>query len=178
MTMDRFAEQLIEKLPDRADYFKRGLIAAGEILVLALLVLLTLWAQYAILLFTVVAAFGSFWLVKFLWEGTNTEYEYIVTNDDLDIDKIIGKRKRKRMITVSLKTVTEFAPYLNETDVSADVTVVAHDGTGEDLRYLLAQTEKYGNLMVLFNPNEAVRENLIGGFEPKLRSRLGRGETV
>lgn len=170
--MDRFAEQLIEKLPDRADYFKRGLIAAGELLVLAVLVLLTFWSQYTILLFTVTAAFGSFWLMKYLWEGTNTEYEYIVTNDDLDVDKIIGKRKRKRMITVSLKTVSEFAPYLNETDVSADVTVVAHDGTGEDLYYLLAQSEKYGNLLILFNPNEAVKENLIGGFEPKLRAEL------
>lgn len=180
--MDRFAEQLIEKLPDRADYFKRGLIAAGEILVLAVLVLLTFWSQYTILLFTVTAAFGSFWLTKYLWEGTNTEYEYIVTNDDLDVDKIIGKRKRKRMITVSLKTVSEFAPYLNETDVSADVTVVAHDGTGEDLWYLLAQSEKYGNLLILFNPNEAVKENLIGGFEPKLRAklgaRMGQGESV
>lgn len=176
--MDRFAEQLIAKLPDRTDYFKRGLIAAGELLILALLVLLTLWAQYAILIFSVTAAAGSLWLMKFLWEGTNTEYEYIVTNDDLDVDKIIGKRKRRRMITIGLKTVTELAPYLNETEVSADVTVVAHDGTGEDLYYLLAQSEKYGRLMLLFNPNEAVRENLTGGFEPALRARLGHGGTV
>lgn len=180
--MDRFAEQLIEKLPDRADYFKRGLIAADEIFILVVLVYMTLWSHYTILLFSVTAAFGSFWLTKYLWEGTNTEYEYIVTNDDLDVDKIIGKRKRKRMITVNLKAVTEFAPYLNETDVSADVTVVAHDGTGEDLWYLLAQSEKYGNLLILFNPNEAVKENLIGGFEPKLRAklgaRMGQGESV
>lgn len=172
--MDRFAEQLIAKLPDRTDYFKRGLILAGEILVLALLILLTLWSQYSVLLFALVAGAGSLWLVKFLWEGTNTEYEYIVTNDDLDIDKIIGKRKRRRMITVGLKTVTEFAPYLNETDVPADVTVVAHDGTGEDLWYLSAQSENYGTLLILFNPNEAVKENLIGGFEPKLRTKLGQ----
>lgn len=175
--MDRFAEQLIEKLPDRSDYFKRGLLLAAELLVLVLLVLLTLWAQYSILLFTILAAAGSLWLLKFLWEGTNTEYEYIVTNDDLDIDKIIGKRKRRRMITISLKTVTELAPYLNETDVSADVTVVAHDGSGEDLWYLLARTEKYGDLLVLFNPNDAVRENLIGGFDTKLRTRLGRSDS-
>ncbi|MCM1334337.1 MAG: hypothetical protein NC084_10345 [Bacteroides sp.] len=174
--MDRFAEQLIGKLPDRADYFKRGLIAAGEILILALLVMLTLWAKYSILLFTIVAAAGSFWLVKYLWEGTDTEYEYIVTNDDLDVDKIIGKRKRKRMITIGLKTATALAPYLNETDVAADVTVVAHDGSGEDLWYLSARSEKYGDLLLLFNPNEAVRENLIGGFEPILRAKLGAGK--
>lgn len=170
---DRYAEQLIGKLPDRADYLKRGLIAAGELLVLAVLALLSLWAGYAILLFTLTAAAGSLWLAKYLWDGTNTEYEYIVTNDDLDVDKITGKRKRRRMITVNLKTVTELAPCLNETDVPADVTVVAHDGTGEDLWYLLARTEKYGDLMILFNPNGTVRENLIGGFEPVLRAKLG-----
>ncbi len=176
--MDRFSEQLIEKMPGNADFFKRGLIVAGEILVLALLALLTVWTQYMILMLAAAAAVGSFWLVKYLWGSTCVEYEYIVTNDDLDIDKIIGKRKRKRLITVNLKTVTELAPYLNETNVPADVTVVAHDGAGEDLWYLLAQTDSYGQLLVLFSPNETTRENIVGGTEAKVRAKLANAGAV
>lgn len=170
--MDRFSEQLIKKIPDKADYFKRGLIAAGEILILAVLAMLTLWSQFVILMFTLTAAIGSFWLVRYLWDGTSVEYEYIVTNDDLDVDKIVGKRKRRRLITISLETVTELAPYLNETDVAADVTVVAHDATGEDMWYLLSETKDYGRVIVLFNPNESTRENIIGGLEPRVRAKF------
>lgn len=33
----------------------------------------------------------------------NVEYEYIITNSDLDIDTIINKKKRKRLLSVNIK---------------------------------------------------------------------------
>lgn len=38
----------------------------------------------------------------------NTEYEYIVTNCELDIDRIINKRTRKRVETINLRLIEDF----------------------------------------------------------------------
>ena len=45
--------------------------------------------------------YGAWWLSsKF-----NVEYEYIVTNDTLDIDKIINKSSRKRVSSINISKV-------------------------------------------------------------------------
>ena len=42
--------------------------------------------------------YGAWWLsTKF-----NVEYEYIVTNEDMDVDKIINKSARKRLASITL----------------------------------------------------------------------------
>ena len=65
------------------------------------------------------ALFGLVWLLT----GMSYEYEYILTNDDLDIDKITGKRKRKRLITLKMNTVEEFGIYDGTNGANADATV-------------------------------------------------------
>jgi hypothetical protein len=40
----------------------------------------------------------------------NVEYEYIVTNGDLDIDMIVAKRKRKRIFSANCKEFEIVAP--------------------------------------------------------------------
>lgn len=165
--MDRFSEQLIEKIPDGRDRLKRALILIGEVVLLGLLAFICMIIP-AVIIVCFVAALGSLFLLKFLMESTMYEYEYIVTNDDLDIDKIVGRRSRKRLITISLRTVKEMGRY-DGSELKADVTVVAQDGTGEGLFYLIADTEKHGTVALLFNPDERTAMNIVGGFEPKLK---------
>lgn len=43
---------------------------------------------------------GSLYGGYILITNMSVEYEYIVTNGEMDIDKIIAKRRRKRLITV------------------------------------------------------------------------------
>ncbi|MGN0579083.1 MAG: hypothetical protein ACI4J4_10735 [Ruminiclostridium sp.] len=168
--MDRFSEQITGKVPDGKDMFLRGLIVAGVLLIIGLMVFLCMLTQFTAFMFCVAIVLGAIFLAKYLFEGTMIEYEYIVTNDDLDIDKIIGKRKRKRLITVDLKSVTEMGLYANN-ELKSDVTVMAHDNTGEDLWYIVCNSAKHGVLAVLFNPDSRTRENMIGGFEPKLKAK-------
>ena len=170
--MDRFSEQLVERASDKKTMFLKGLVVAVLILVIVLLGYLMVLFQYTITLFCLLAAAGAIWLAVYIMQGLNVEYEYIVTNDDLDIDKISGKRKRKRLISVDLKSVDEFAPYLNETELHNDVTVLAEDGTGIDMWYLFIETESTGKVAIIFNPDERTRKNIIGGFEPMLRAKL------
>ena len=169
--MDRFSEQITGKVPDGKDMFLRGLIIAGVLLIAGAMVFVCMLTQLMAFMPCIALLLGAIFLAKFLFEGTMTEYEYIVTNDDLDIDKIIGKRKRKRLVTVDLKSVTEMGLYTNN-ELKADVTVMAHDNTGEDLWYIVCNSPKYGVLAVLFNPDARTRENMIGGFEPKLKAKF------
>ena len=101
--MDRFSEQLVAKQPTGKDMFLRGLyIAAAMLLIGAFVFFLGAFGMWIIVLaLSAAVIWGLVWLLQ----GTSVEYEYIVTNDDLDIDKIIGRRKRKRLITVSLRSV-------------------------------------------------------------------------
>ncbi len=169
--MDRFSEQLIERQGDKKTAFLKGLVVACVMLVIGLLALLVLWSQLTLTVICLAAAIGAIWLGVYIWQGLNTEYEYIVTNDDLDIDKISGKRKRKRLISVDLKSVDEFAPYIDGTELRSDVTVMAEDGTGEDLWYVFMETEKNGSYAIVFNPDEKTIETIIGGLNPTVRAK-------
>lgn len=168
--MDRFSEQLISKVPDGKTHFIRGAIIAMNVVIIAVVVLAYLTFGAGTLTLGLVAVIGGIWLTKYLIDGTRIEYEYIVTNDDLDIDKIIGQRKRKRLITINLKTVKELEPYTNDTDLRADATVIAHDGTGEDLRYLISESDG-GVIALLFNPDDRTCANIIGGLEHRIRAK-------
>lgn len=170
--MDRFSEQLVERTSDKKTMFLKGLVVAGVIAVIALLGFLMVIFQYTIALFCLVAAAGAIWLGMYIIQGLNVEYEYIVTNDDLDVDKISGKRKRKRLISIDLKSVDEFAPYVDGTELNTDVTVLADDGTGYDLWYVFIETESNGKVAVVFNPDSRTIKNIIGGLEPLLRAKL------
>ena len=62
--------------------------------------------SWAILAFVVVYAW------KFV-KKLSVEYEYIFTNGDLDIDKILGREDRKRRYSVKCSEMEFFEPYTN-----------------------------------------------------------------
>ena len=114
------------------------------------------------------ALYGAFKLSCLL----NIEYEYIVTNGTMDIDKIIGKRKRKRMITLDLSAAEAFAPYPSEEDIKADATVFASSGGEKDAYYLVTTHSSYGKVKVIFNPNEKIREAIMKELPNALQIRI------
>ncbi len=59
-------------------------------------------------MFFPIALFLACWGVYMLITNRNLEFEYILTNSSLDIDKIIAKRRRRRMITVELRNIEAF----------------------------------------------------------------------
>lgn len=96
--MDVFIEKMVTKKKDIYDYLTNiGIIIAGF---MALLVSIQIRSLRAILplLFPGIC-YGMYYLIK----SRNIEFEYIVTNDELDIDKIVARKKRKRIFTASCK---------------------------------------------------------------------------
>lgn len=165
--MDRFSEQLITKQSTGKDMFLRGLIVAAAILIFAVCTFF-LWA---FIIMEVTLAGVLIWACVLIIKDTFTEYEYIVTNDDLDIDKIIGKRKRKRLVTVSLRSVKSIEPYKADDTITADVIVMGHDESGIDMYVLKCEHKSYGDLAVVFNPDARTLENMVGGFSPEIKAK-------
>ena len=98
--MDVFMEKIVAKRKD----FKDNLIAAGIIfgtlILMFVLINIPIINQLGIGLFLVA---GLIYLAYRLITSRNIEFEYVVTNGELDIDKTISRRKRKRIFSASCK---------------------------------------------------------------------------
>ena len=157
--LDTFGEQLVKKATTGADWAKRIGIAV-------LLMWLSFFTGFMILTMLAVGAlFGLVWLLT----GMSYEYEYILTNDDLDIDKITGKRKRKRLITLKMNTVEEFGVYDGTNGGNADATVIASDGTNVNAYYLIAKHKTHGRTMLIFSPDKRMTEMILETLPYKIK---------
>jgi len=98
--MDAFIEKIVHRKKTTKDHLVSGLIIFGSIfLALAIMIVLTEYImQFAFLL-----SVGAVYLGIRLQSRTNIEFEYLVTNGALDIDKIISQRKRVRIFSADCK---------------------------------------------------------------------------
>ncbi len=167
--MDSYSEQLVTKQRGTGDIVKLAAISIGSLILASAFMYLAIATSFFTLVIpAVIILFVGVWLMG----NQNIEYEYIITNGEMDIDKIIGKRKRKRMITLDLKSAQDFAPYPPEEDKSADATVHASNGLEQDAYYLLVNHSGYGVVKLIFNPNEKMREAITQELPNALRVKM------
>ena len=109
-------------------------------------------------------AYGAYWLCTKL----NVEFEYIITNGWMDIDKITNKSARKRITGFELSGVTRLEKFnpvaisnMNKKDV-----VIACNENDENAYLLIAEREGKGNAVLVFSPNEKI-QTAIMKFAPK-----------
>jgi hypothetical protein len=148
--MDIFIEQLVKKKSDAKDH----LISAGVILAGVLLVLLSA-LFFPPLAIPVLAAvcYGAYYLIS----SRSLEFEYSVTNGDITIDKIIARRRRKRMISIDAHTVEEmgkYSPQKHHAKTYGARIVASETEDGANAWYFCAHHPKMGNVLVVFSPNE------------------------
>lgn len=106
--MDVFCEYIVKvkKNPVELTISALGIILAVILLGFSLFFLFTPFSSF-VLLIDAGVVYGTYILITHF----NVEYEYILTNGDIDIDKIIAKRKRKRVLSFSTKEFEIVAPY-------------------------------------------------------------------
>ena len=157
--MDHFAEYLVQKRPTSQDRLKQGLIVAAAVVLSVLIgaiAVLTGW------LFLLVLVIGAIYGAYYLLTGCYTEYEYTVTNGELDVDKIAGRRKRSHLLTVPVSKFTGFGVYTDQTDDPSDATLfLCSDNTGENAYYADFTTEEYGTARLIFTPNEEMVQTIV-----------------
>lgn len=104
--MDTHIEYMVRKHKDASDIAKQVLYT---VLALIISIVIMIFSRYTFGLWFVVIA-GVWYLVYRLISGLDREFEYILTNDELDIDTIISKRTRKRILTLKVREFMICAP--------------------------------------------------------------------
>ncbi len=104
-------------------------------------------------------ACGICWASYKLIMRSSIEYEYIFTNGDLDVDKIIAKSSRKRMVSISCSKVERYGKYNPAARVSDSVkkVYIFCNPSDENAKFLIAPNKKEGMVMMVFSPDERVR---------------------
>ena len=136
---------------------------------------LGIWGLAALLSALVFVLLGSFSLIFIFGIGygayilsskLNVEYEYIITNGILDIDKITNKSSRKRIISVDLGGVTRLEKFNANAIVNTKDTVFTCDK--DDPNAYLVTAEKSGQSAVsfVFSPNDKIKSAIVK-FAPK-----------
>ena len=94
--MDIFVEQIVKKKFGPKDYA----IVAGVVLLGLIIVVLSMMFLYGIALIALIlVGFGAYYIIT----SRSLEFEYSITNGDVTIDRIIYRRKRKRVISIDAK---------------------------------------------------------------------------
>jgi len=160
--MDSFFEQIVQKKKGAKEWMIIAAVMLGA-LVLAFLVWAFLGALAVLALVGI--GYGAWWLIT----SQNIEYEYCVTNGDIDVDQITARRKRKRLVSVAGRKIQSLQPYDPAVPLGQyQRRVMAAESLNEDgLWCFTYHSKKNGNTFVVFHPDMRVLKALYGGL-PKL----------
>jgi hypothetical protein len=165
--MDSFVEQIVSKRSETKDTLKRFAFVFGG----SVLFIISLFGMLWIGAFSLLIGFGALFLAWYFIQSTFIEYEYIITNHEMDIDKIIAKKRRKRLITIKINKAEAWGEYTEGKENDALVTVQAHDCGYKNLWYIITVHEKHGKTAVLFSPNNSVLEAMNKSVPHSLRKK-------
>lgn len=161
--MDSFVEQIVKKQPTAGDKLKKyGFFLGGIILGVVVLFFTFVMIPFAMII-AAPLAFGLVYGGYYLGTATEVEYEYIFTNGELDIDKIIAKRKRSRLLnSIKISRFEKFGKVADNPGCGDGMTrILATDGFQEDDYYAEFHHDKYGECCLIFSPNERVLEAIM-----------------
>lgn len=98
----------------------------------------------------------------------NIEYEYIITNGIFDVDKIMSKSSRKRLLSFNLSDVESAEKYNpNKQDTRKYTTnLMACNKTDPNAYVLIASSEGKGSVKVVLSPEGRMKE-AMKKFMPK-----------
>ncbi len=178
--MDTYYEQIIERRKTGSEKVIMGVtVALGVIGIIILLytAFVTISSPFTIVFFLLACAFGY----SILWfiSRSHVEFEYSLTNNCLDIDRIIAKSKRERLIEVDCTEFTEFGEYDKNAErlgnLNFDTIVHACNRHGDAICYFVIKHQKFGNTLVLIQPNEQIK-TALDTFSAKPSAVLRRNQ--
>ena len=178
--MDNFAEQLVKKNLTASEKTKNTAITVAGITGTIILILFGLLAigrpVLSVIGFLLAVGAGYFTFNNI--QSSYIEYEYTFTNGELDIDKIIAKKKRKALISIEVNKFTDFGKYNDNIEEPDNMTVVmSSDNIASHEYYADFQHDDYGLTRLVFAPNEKILDNIKRYLPANLRAKLSREET-
>jgi hypothetical protein len=167
--MDTFCEQLVKRAPTTKENIKKALILFLALFLGGIIFLLA--SYYLGYIFGFLFGGVIFFLGFYLMGMYDYEYEYIVTNGEIDIDKIIAKRKRKRILSVSAKSFTAFKKLLDSDKLSDQVmSIDVSDGIDVNKYYAEFKLKDQRQIALIFSPDEKTLGSLNHYISRTIRS--------
>lgn len=173
--MDIFEEFMFVKKKTSKDYLTIGCIMAAAAAVSCILFMLpVIIAQQTGMVFSftiplilaALAWYGAYMLIQ----RNYTELEYTLVNSEMDIDKIIGKKSRKKLISVDFREA-EIVAAVDDAAHKAEYsrsgfTVYDASGNYADNVYFADFSKDNGKIRLLFRPTDKILEE-IRVFNPR-----------
>ena len=165
--MDSFNEYMVRRKKSGVDIAKMAAMIVGAIV---LILILLLFAQF-LGSFLLLAVVGVGYLLYIGINMQKVEFEYSVTNGELDIDKITAQRKRKRVVSVRSRDFEYFAPKTAEhmsayNDSTVTARIDATSNTGDEGVYFAIYFKNNLKTCMSFEPTEKML-NDFARFAPR-----------
>jgi hypothetical protein len=158
--MDVFVEQLVKKKKTPGD------MAIISVTIWLGLLIMVLTFMYLFPL-TALVVCGVGYLMFRIVTSQNVEFEYSVTNGDIDIDCIRGKRTRKRIVSVrgaKIESLEHRSPTAEERKRYDRLVMAAALDHSDDNWCFTYHSKKSGHTLVIFQPDDRILEALTAGL--------------
>lgn len=168
---DTFKEYLIKQKKSSKDTILQAAIVIATVILVGILFVVGGSFIGPILIIAVVFGAG------FLFSKFSREYEYILTNNELDIDVIYNKAKRKRVMTIDMKKIDIMAS-IEDQNHKADINksnaklINASDNNNKGDTYAIIVQKETGLCKVLITPNESFLKELHRQAPHKVFKRM------
>lgn len=158
--MDIFVEKIVSKKKGLKEYLKAIAIIFAAFIV-AMVATPYILPQGGLVIIVYVAIFYG---AKYFLTNLNVEYEYSITNGDIDIDKIINQKKRKHLYSTGCKDIELMAKITgskySESIVKAPLTIKAVSSMDSPDAYFAVINSNGKKVTLYFEPNEKMLKNL------------------
>ena len=177
---ETYLEHIVRRAPDaKSSVYKIAIVIICAILMYFVIILCQAIQGLLFLMPLMVAAVG--WAGHKFYQNFNAEFEYILTDGELDIDKIAAKRRRKRLLNIKPGNFGLVAPYdePNRRDFesgSYDMTLdVRSSPKAEGVWFIICTVKERGHVRVLFEPTDAMVDHLYRHMPSKVKRPAGYG---
>lgn len=169
--MDIFVEQLVKKQRTTRDNLITILIIAAVFIIplgfFALGAIVNFYFGFIAFASLIACIYGAWYLIS----SQNLEYEYSITNNNLTIDKVIAKRKRKKLTSVDVKSIERLEKFKgSDLDNKPFDKVFNAQGVenSDDVYAATYYTEKFGKCILLFSPEDKI----LNAMKPFLKKDI------
>lgn len=158
MSKDIFIEKIVSQKSSVLENILKIMIILSTIVIVILVNAFALFLFYEAVFFSTMISFGLIYLAYRLVISIRSEFEYSITNDELTVERIIAKRKRKVVFVGSCKDFTAICPiedpdYLNIVKKAGAVFNYS-SGRGKDPVWLFTIFQSGISKLVLFDYDE------------------------
>lgn len=151
--MDIFKEQIVRKVSSKYDGIQKILMIIAGVALAMVCFLFTMGTQFILIGMLIAAGvlYGDYLLIS----NMEIEYEYIFTNNEMDIDKIVAQKNRKRLCTFMFNTATDFG-MVDGGNTDGAVTYVKATADDPELTdyFIRVNHRSLGDTVITFTPNE------------------------